>query len=178
MRSRWFTGTLTPALALVVLTGCGGGVDAEAVAWADSVCGALAPFSEAAASQPVLEQTDPVGVVSGYDGYLGSITTALDTSLDRLAAAGPAPVEGGDEYVAKLRDTLTQIRTSFGTTRTQLAEVDTSSIQSVTTALPAAVAPLQELANLPDPTEGLQANEELRTAADRAPNCQKLRTAG
>jgi hypothetical protein len=43
-------------------------------------------------------------------------------------------------------------------------------------ALPAAVAPLEELRNLADPTAGLRATDELRAAADKAPNCQQVRS--
>jgi hypothetical protein len=38
------------------------------------------------------------------------------------------------------------------------------------------MAPLQELRNLADPTAGLQATDELRTAADKASNCQQVRS--
>jgi hypothetical protein len=173
--TRRTTGTLASTLVLVAVAvaGCGGS-KGDPVAWTDDVCGALSGFITAATAQPNLNQNDPAAMVKGLGDYLGSTTAALDTSIKGLDAAGPSPVDGGDEYVSRLKNTLTQIRTSFDTARTQLAAVDTSSPESLQTALPAAVAPLQELSNLADPTEGLQANEELRAAGEKAPNCKKL----
>jgi hypothetical protein len=55
--------------------------------------------------------------------------------------------------------------------------VDTTSRDALATALPAAVAPLQELRDLPSPAEGLTATDALRAASAEAPNCRELRTA-
>lgn len=174
--TRRFTGTLVSTLVLVLATGCGGG-GSEAVAWTDEVCGALAGFTAAVTDQPTIDQRDPAAAVQGLGDYLGDTAAALQASISALDAAGPSPVDGGDEYVSRLKTALGQIRTGFVTARSQLTGVDTSSIASVTAALPAAVAPLQELTNLADPTEGLRANDALRAAADQAPNCQRLRAA-
>jgi hypothetical protein len=174
--TRRLTGTLASMLALAAAAGCGGGTDA--IAWTDEVCGALTGFTDAVTTQPRLDASDPVAAVQGLGDYLGSTATALQASISTLDAAGASPVEGGDEYVSRLREALTQIRTSFDAARTQLVQVDTSSAASMTAALPAAVAPLQELTDLADPTEGLRANDELRTAAEQAPNCQRLRGPG
>lgn len=170
------TGMLASTLVVLATAGCGGG--GNAVAWTDEVCGAIAGFTTAATTQPDLNSTDPVAMVRGIEEYLGSAATALDTSINRLKAAGKSPVDGGDEYVARLTDALTQIRTSFNAARTQLAAVDTSSVESVSAALPAAVAPLQELSNLEDPTAGLRDSAELRAATEQAPNCKQLRATG
>lgn len=169
------TRSLTGMLVLLLTAGCGGGdPDADVVAWTDRVCGALAGFTETATAQPTLDATDPQAAVTGLGTYLASTATAVDASISALEAAGPSPVAGGDEYVARLTGTLTQIRAGFESARTQLDGIDTSSTRSVSTALPAVVAPLQELGNLANPTDGLQANDELRAAADRAPNCRRL----
>ena len=178
MTSR-FTGMLCSTLALLVAGGCGGGSSsAEAVAWTDEVCGALAGFTRAATTRPDVDRTDPVATVRGYSDYFGSAAAGIDTAITRLESAGASPLDGGDEYVTRLKDALAQIRASFNTARTQLAEVDTSSVESVTTAIPSATAPLRELSNLADPTAGLRANDELQAAAEEAPNCQALRSTG
>jgi hypothetical protein len=87
-------------------------------------------------------------------------------------------VDGGDEYATRLREALVRIRTSYEAARTQLVGIDASSPEVLATALPAAMAPLQELGTIPSPTEGLQVNDELRTASEQAPSCRELRSAG
>jgi hypothetical protein len=171
-------------LVALLATGCGateqvGGAAPEtnqaAVAWTDEVCGALAGFIEVVTDRPEVDRADPVAAVRNISGYLGSTTEQLQRTLGALDTVGPSPVDGGDEYVSRLKDALGGILAGFDAARTQLATVDTSSRDALAAAVPAAVAPLQRLEGIPDPTEGLGADEELRTAAEQAPNCRRLR---
>jgi hypothetical protein len=176
MRIRRVPGVLAPTLALVVAAGCGGGgADADAVAWTDEVCVALTGFTQAVTAQPQIDRADPVAAVDALRDYFASTSAALQTSINELDRVGNAPVEGGDAYADQLRENMRQMRASFDASAAQLADVDTSSPASVTAALPAAVAPLQELGDLADPTEGLPADGELRAAFEEAPHCQQLR---
>jgi hypothetical protein len=93
-----------------------------------------------------------------------------------MRAAGPSPVEQGDELVTGLTEALTTFQTTFDSTKTRLDAVDTSDPAALATALPEAIAPLQDLANVPDPTDQLQSNSELDAAAEQAPNCQQIET--
>jgi hypothetical protein len=179
MRTRRFSSTVA-ALA-VLTTACGGGDTAtgdDAVAWTNQVCGALSGFTRAATTGPRIDQADRVAAVQELSRYLGSTSEELQRSLTALDAVGPSPVEGGDEYVDRLREALSGIRTGFDTARTQVAAIDVSNPAALATGVPAAVAPLQDLRNLPDPTEGMRTNEELRTASEQAENCRALRTTG
>lgn len=177
MRTRRFSCTV--ATLAVLAAGCGDAAPSEdAVAWTDQVCGALTGFTQAATAGPQVRSADPVTAVREVDRYLGSTAEELQRSLTALDAVEPSPVEGGDEYVARLREALRGIRAGFESARTQLAAVDVRDPQALATAVPAAVAPLQELRDLPDPTEGLRENEELRAASEQAGNCRDLRSAG
>jgi hypothetical protein len=178
LSTRRLTYTLASAFVLLVVAGCGTGSDsdAEAVAWTNQVCGALSGFARAATTQPQMNGADPVATVRGLGDYFTATGTAVQGSITALDSIGPSPVAGGDEYVARLKGALTQIRTGFDAARGQLTTVDTSSVRTMSVALPTALAPLQELRNMADPTAGLQANDELRTAADKAANCQQVRS--
>jgi hypothetical protein len=179
MRTRRFCSTVVTLA--VLAAGCGGGNSGpgeEAVAWTNQVCGALAGFIRAATSSPRIDQTDRAAAVQELGRYLGSTSEELQRSLSALDAVGPSPVEGGNDYVERLREALRGIRTGFESARTQLAAVDVGDPAALATAVPAAVAPLQELRNLPAPTEGMRANEELRTASEQAQNCRELRSTG
>lgn len=178
MRTRRFVAAVGAALAVLAAAGCGGSTS-DPVAWTDKVCGALLQFTDAVKTEPNIDpNADPATTVKVLSDYLGTAATALQGSINGLDSAGPSPVKGGDEIVTKLKGTLGQFQSSFQKAKTQLDAVDTSDAGSLTTALPAAVAPLQELANVPNPTADLENNTELNQAAEKAPNCQKVRAAG
>ena len=178
MRTRRFSSTVAALAVLAAACGGGDATSEDAVAWTNEVCGALSGFTRAATTGPRIDQADRVAAVQEVSRYLGSTSEELQRSLTALDAVGPSPVEGGDEYVGRLRDALRGIRTGFDSARAQLAAIDVSDPAELATAVPAAVAPLQELGNLPDPTEGMRTNEELRAASERAGNCRELRSTG
>ncbi|WP_219414877.1 hypothetical protein [Pseudonocardia nigra] len=178
MRTRRFGGTVAASLALLV-AGCGGGsATADPVAWTDEVCGALTGFTRVVTAQPQIDPADPVAAVRTLDGWFGSTTAELQRSIAALDAVGASPVDGGDQYVTRLREALSSMQAGFEDARTRLDTADTSSPAALAAAFPAVVAPLQDLRDVPDPTEGLQADDALRTAGEQAPNCRALRTAG
>jgi hypothetical protein len=169
----------TFAVLAALATGCGDAAASEdTVAWTNGVCGALSGFTRAASTGPQVDPANPLASVEGVRSYLGSTSEEVQRSLSALDAVGPSPVEGGDQYVARLEEALQSIRSGFESARVQLAAVDTSNPAALATAFPTAVAPLQELQGLPDPTEGLRENDELRTAAEQAPACRDLRSTG
>jgi hypothetical protein len=177
MRTRRFSCTVAALAALVA--GCGGSAPSEdAVAWTNQVCGALSGFTRAATTSPQIDRADPVAAVGELDRYLGATSDELQRSLTDLDAVGLSPVEGGDAYVGRLEEALRGIRSGFDSARTQLAAVNVSDPAQLATAVPAALAPLQELRNLPAPTEGMRATEELSAASEQAESCRQLRATG
>jgi hypothetical protein len=156
------------------------GTTEDPVAWTDRVCGALLPFVRTAAVPPSLDSAaDPAALISVLSDYLGQASATAGTAATELRAVGPSPVEGGDELVSGLTQTVTTTQTSFQDAKAKIDALDPNDPQALLTTLPAAVAPLEQLANLPDPTAGLQNNAELDSAAQQAPNCQEVeRTVG
>ncbi len=149
----------------------------DPVAWVDDVCGALLPFIETASVQPSLNTSgSPDQLVQGLSDYLGEASTAAGSAIEGMRAAGPSPVEQGDQLVAGLTEALTTFQTTFDSTKARLDAVDTSDPAELATALPEAIAPLEDLANVPDPTDQLESNSELDAAAEQAPNCQQIET--
>ena len=192
------TGTLLLAVftaAAVALTGCSATITGapaptggwpslnaptttDPVAWTDQVCGSLLPFVEASTTEPQFDQSNPGAAVKALSDYLGKAVSTIDQALTGLDAAGPAPVADGDAIVAKLKATLTTVRGSFEKSKTAIDKVDPNNITELATALPEALAPLQDLSQLQDPTTDLKTNPELEAAAAKAPNCQKINKAG
>jgi hypothetical protein len=178
MRTRRFSSTVAALAALV--GGCGGSAAPSdvAVAWTNQVCGSLSGFTRAATPSPQIDRADPVAAVRELDRYLGATSEELQRSLTALDTVGPSPVDGGDAYVGRLEEALRGIRNGFDSARTQLAAVDVSDPAQLATAVPAALAPLQDLRNLPAPTEGMRDSEELGAASEQATNCRQLRSTG
>ena len=70
------------------------------------------------------------------------------------------------------------MRTSFDKAKTAIDKVDPNNLTELATALPEALAPLQDLNNIQNPTADLKTNPALEAAAAKAPNCQKISNAG
>lgn len=158
----------------------GGAVAAttDPVAWTDKVCGSLLPLQESLSTKPQLNQNDPAAAVKALSDFLGKSEASVDQALSGLDAAGPAPVANGDAAVTKIKSALTTIRTSFDRAKVALDKIDPNNVSELITALPQAVAPLQELSKLQDPTTDLESSPELEAAAAKAPKCQALKKSG
>jgi hypothetical protein len=147
----------------------------DAVAWVDQVCGSLLPFVRTAASPPEpSEAPDPASLVEDITGYLGDAEDAAGSAVDGMAAAGPSPVAGGDAVVERLDETLTRLQETFRDARTRIEGVDVNDRQALLREVPAAVASLEELANMPNPMADLQASPELDRAGQEAANCKQI----
>lgn len=146
-----------------------------AIGWVDQVCGALLPFIQTASVPPQLDPaSDPATLLLGLSTYLGGASTSAGAAIDAMAAAGPSPVAGGDELVTGLTGTLTTFQTTLDGAKTQIDALDPNNPLALIETLPAAVAPLEQLSNLPDPTAGLQSSPELDQASELAANCKKV----
>jgi uncharacterized protein YceK len=158
----------------------GGAVAAttDPVAWTDKVCGSLLPLQESLSTKPQFNENDPAAAVKALSDFLGKSEASVDQALSGLDAAGPSPVANGDAAVTKIKSALTTVRTSFDQAKVALDKIDPNNVSELVTALPQAVAPLQELSKLQDPTTNLESSPELEAAAAKAPNCQALKKSG
>lgn len=148
--------------------------EGDPVAWMDQVCGALAPLATTLGEPPAVSTSDLEALAGGLNQFFGDGVEALDTSLAGLSAAGSSPIDGGDELVSGLTDTLTTVRTSFADAKTQLDGIDSSDPSELVSVLPSVLGSLDALSTLPDPADSFRSNPELERAAEQAPNCQSL----
>lgn len=149
----------------------------DPVTWINGVCGSLLGFVRTVSAPPAIDSSSPEKAVKGLSTYLGSAVTAIDKATTDIKAAGPSPVGGGDQAVTTITDALGKFRTSFQAAKTKIDAVNPSDLSQVATALPEALAPLQDLSKLPSTTD-LKSTPELDKAAQQAPNCQALSTSG
>lgn len=159
------------AAASTVLAGCSSAPSGDTVAWTGGLCGAMVKFVDTAKTQPSF--TDPGKVVEALSEYLGKVSTAAQGTLDSIKTLGPSPVDGGDEIVIKLDQTVTTMKTAFDSTRAKLANVDATDQAALTAAL-------SDITNLQSGQQfdfgSINSNPELNAAAEKAPECQQLRS--
>ena len=147
----------------------------DAVVWVDEVCGSLLPFVRTAGAPPEpSEARDPASLVQLITDYLGEAEDAAGSAISGMDGAGPSPVAGGDEAVDRLSGTLSTLQSTFRDARTRIEDVDVDDPQAVLKEVPAAIAPLDQLANMPNPAAGLQGSPELDRAGQEAANCQQI----
>lgn len=151
----------------------------DPVAWADQVCGAMLDFVTATGQQPDIDPSaQPDEVLQGLSEYLGAASTAAGTTAESVRAAGPAPVDNGEDIANQLVETFTTIETTFEGVQTNIENIDASDPTALSTELPEAFAEFENLSSqLGDPTSDLNSNPELNAAAEQAPNCQQIEQA-
>lgn len=171
------TGTAAPAGASSAAPSAGGQATGDPVTWINGVCGSLLGFVRTVSAPPAIDSSSPVKAVKGLSTYLGTAVTAIDKATTEIKGAGPSPVDGGDQAVTTITGALGQFRTSFQAAKTKIDAVNPSDLSQVATALPEALAPLQDLSKLPNTTD-LKSTPELDKAAQQAPNCQALSSSG
>lgn len=167
-------GTPAPAAAAPAAPGAPPAQETDAVAWIDEVCGSLLPFIRSQSTPPALDAGDPAAVVEGLSDYLGAAEQSVDGAISGMAAAGPSPVDGGDQAVGALTTALNTFRSSIRAAKSRTDAIDTSDPRAILRELPGVVEPLQELADLPNPMAGLEESPELDAAAKQAPQCQQI----
>jgi len=179
MHVRRTLGALVAALAVVVsMAGCGsssGDGSGDAVAFTDKICGSFIPFLQTASKPPNVSPSDPIAASKALSTYLGDAVTAVDKAITGLDGAGKSPVAGGDELVSKTKTALGQIRTAFGDAKATLDSAPNTK-QAKASALSKAASTMSSLSKLPNPTADLATNTELNAAAEKAANCQKMKT--
>jgi hypothetical protein len=178
---------LLPAVAALALSGgCTTSVSGAAaadsaaveqgtVAWVDQICGSLLPYVKAAVSPPKpAEAPDAATLVRDVNNWLSEYEQGAGSAISGMAAAGPAPIAGGDEIVSRLSGTLATMQASLRDARTRIQRVNISNRQELQREVPAAVESVERLASTPGPMSDLQRYPELARAGQEAAGCQQM----
>jgi hypothetical protein len=174
---------LLPAVVVMALSGgCTTAVSGAAsadtaeqatVAWVDQICGSLLPYVRAAVSPPKsAEAPDVATLVRDLNNWFSVSEESAGSAISGMAAAGPAPIAGGNEVVDKLSSTLETMRASYRDARTRIERVDINDRQELQRVVPAAVESVRRLSR--SPMADLQSNPELAQAGRQAAGCQQI----
>jgi len=156
----------------LMLTACSGSGDA--VPWMDKVCDALATAGEEVSKKPNLDQSSPRALVEGLSGFLAAGATTLDHAAENLKAAGPSPIQGGDDAVNKITTAFGSASKAFQEAKSKIEQADTSNAESVAATLPEAAASLKNVPEDLKPLETLKSNPDLEAAYAKADNCRRI----
>lgn len=159
------------AAGALVLTSCGGG---DATAWANDLCGDIAPEVEELKEQPKIDQADPAAMKSSLTAFLDKVSAGIDTISGALDDAGEPPVDGGAEAMDKVSEALGTAKEAIGRAKTSIEGADPANPTQFQEAITKAGQEMQSLSSIGDPTEGLKANDELNKAFKEAESCKPL----
>lgn len=178
---------LLPAVAALALSGgCTTSVSGAAsansaaveqgtVAWVDQICGSLLPYLKAAGSPPKpAEAPDAASLVRDINDYLSQSEERAGAAISGMAAAGPAPIAGGDDIVRRLSSTLETMQVSLRDARSRIERVDVNDRQELQREVPAAIESVERLAQAPGAMADLQLNPQLAQAGKEAAGCQQI----
>lgn len=149
---------------------------AQTVAWTDSICGALVPVAESLLNPPGFDVTAPAATRDAYLSYLARSEAAADAATQDVAAAGPAPVDGGQKLADDVKGQLTDLRNDLGAARTQLEQADPNDAAGIGRSVVAAGNVVGAVGNSAQALSALDGSPQLDAAFDQAQSCQRLRS--
>lgn len=150
------------------------GPGSDPVLWVDRVCGALLAYTGPVLAQPRFDDAPQLGAIKQkLDTYLDGVVKGLQDSRDQLGGIGRSPVGGGDEAVARIDGLLERLQADIGAAKAKVDAADPDDPRGFLDAITAAEAQLRKI-TAPDALAELNAVPRLRTAKDKAANCQQL----
>lgn len=146
----------------------------EAVAWADSACGALVPVVESVQAPPPVELSDPESTRQAYLDYLDAAHERAGQALQAMDEAGPPPVPGGEELVRDVRDQLGDLQDDLGDARSRLETTAPNDVAGVGEAIVVAGNVIGSLGNTAHAVAAISGDPQLRPAFEQAQSCNRL----
>jgi hypothetical protein len=146
-----------------------------AVAWTGSVCNAVAPVVTTLKAPPPVDQSAWPATRQAYLGYLDDAVGRSDHALRALAAAGPPPVENGQQLADQVRTQVDDLRVDLAEARADLAAADPNNPVALGPAIASASNMLASFGNSAQAIGSIVTDEQLRPAFEQAPACAQLR---
>ncbi|MHA6793789.1 hypothetical protein ACVGVM_09775 [Pseudonocardia bannensis] len=152
--------------------------EGASVEWTGTVCSALVPVVEALRTPPAPDLADPAATKQAYSSYLAQALQEAERAVQDVTAAGPAPVEGGEQIAREVREQVTQLRDDLAEARAQVDQADPGDPAALGRAVTALGNTLASLGNSAQALTAVADNPRLEPAFRQAPSCQQLREIG
>ncbi|MBL8924983.1 MAG: hypothetical protein JNM77_01925, partial [Pseudonocardia sp.] len=147
-------------------------------AWTGTVCGALVPVVARLTAAPGLDLGAPDATRQAYLTYLDEGLAATDRARTEIAAAGPAPVPGGDVIAEQVRGHVADLRADLAEARDQVQRTDTGSAVAFGRALVGVTQVVSALLNGAEVAGTVNRDPTLKAAYAASPSCAQLQRSG
>lgn len=173
--------------AAALLAGCGGSAaptpptpapPPTPQAWTESVCAALVPVVARLTAAPGLDLSAPEATRQAYLTYLDEGLAAADRARADLAAAGSAPVPGGDVIAEQVRGDVADLRADLAEARDQVQRTDTGSPVAIGRAVVGVTRVVGALLNGAEVAATINRDPTLEAAYAASPSCARLQRSG
>ena len=171
--------------AVALLAGCGGGTPPAPPTpaptpqeWTEAVCAALVPVVARVTDAPGFDLSAPEATRQAYLTYLDDGLAATDRARSDLAAAGPAPVPGGDVIAEQVRGHVADLRADLAEARDQVQRTDTGSAVAFGRALVGVTRVVGALLNGAEVAGTVNRDPTLEAAYAASPSCAQLQRSG
>lgn len=167
-------------LAAMAVGGCSAGststaADTPEVAWASTVCGAVAKAADKVPQYPKVDLRDPEKTKKGYVEHLRTLSGALGDVRADIKKAGAPPVQDGTAVLAKTLKKLTTGIKAIDSAAAKLAKTDAKDQPALRAALAQMTSAAKKTGSSGDLIKFLGGgNEDLRTALAAAPACAQF----
>jgi hypothetical protein len=139
------------------------------------VCEAVAPVVTTLTTPPPVDQDAWPATRQAYLGYLDEAASRTDTALQALAAAGPPPIENGQQLADQVRTQVEDLQADLAEARAELAAADPNSPVAIGPVIAAAGDVLASFGNSAQAVGSIVTDQRLRPAFEQAPACAQLR---
>ncbi|MGW3467980.1 hypothetical protein ACWDKQ_05805 [Saccharopolyspora sp. NPDC000995] len=148
----------------------------EGVAWVGRMCGLVGGFSASQKQLPPVDKTNTATLKKTVIERIDSAVGSADGTIRGLKSLGPSPIAGADQVNEGFQQGFTQVRDLLqgaGDKAKQIDPTNEQRFQEGMTGLQQELQKGQQL-NLQDKLEELDHNEELKAAAEQAPDCKQF----
>jgi hypothetical protein len=150
----------------------------QALAWTSSVCEALVPVTAFLTAPPRFDVNTPAATRQAYTDYLNQGLVQTDRARAALAAAGPAPVAGGDAIAEQVRGDVADLRADLVDARNQINTVNPNDPIALGRTLIGVSRVVGALLSGSDVVRTLNRTPELSVAYAQSPACAQLQRGG
>ena len=150
----------------------------QALAWTSSVCDALVPLTAFLTAPPGFDVNAPAATRQAYTAYLNQALVITDQARAALAAAGPAPVAGGDAIAEQVLGDVADLRADLVDARNQIDTLNPNDPIALGRTLIGVSRLVSALLSGSNVVRTLNRTPELSFAYSQSPSCAQLQRGG
>lgn len=180
LRARLTPAVIGASFVLFAVGGCTEAGDEQSaprsaeVAWADTVCGAVADGAAKVPQFPRLDSSDPDKIKRGFVEHVRTFSGAVGGVRDAVDGLGAPPVKNGKAVFTRTVGKLGKAVKSLDKAAAKLEKADAEDQQAMRKAMTDVQKAVKKTGTAKDLVKSMRANAELDKAIDGAPACREF----